>query len=95
MITRFLLAALAAFAIATMPARASDESSAAQPTLELAQAGCAAAARQAAAQTGGQVIGSPRMVNENGQTICVIQLLVSDPNGQNPPTRQTVRIRIN
>lgn len=79
--------ALAALLFAAAPAEALygfDES------LVLAQSGCASAASQAAAQTGGEVIG----VQQSGN-VCVVTVLIRDPQGQRPPSRQTVRIPAN
>ena len=56
----------------------------------VAQSGCASAASQAAAQTGGEVIG----VQQSGN-VCVVTVLIRDPQGQRPPSRQTVRIPAN
>jgi|FEC22Drversion2_1045045.scaffolds.fasta_scaffold00075_90 hypothetical protein len=53
---------------------------------------CAAAAAQAAAAQGGQVIGAPQVVQSGGQTLCVVTILVRDPSGQRPPERRQITI---
>lgn len=53
---------------------------------------CAAAAAQAAASQGGQVIGAPQMVQSGGQTMCVVTILVRDPSGQRPPERRQITV---
>ena len=102
MITRFTLAAaLTVFLLGGAeahgfgPGRSASAPTSETQSFRLVQSNCASAAARAAAQTGGQVIGAPRAVTQNGQTICVIQLLVPDPNGRQPPTRQTVRVPAN
>lgn len=60
--------------------------------IQYAQSGCAAAAAAVARQMGGEVIGAPRTVQQGGQTMCVVTVLVRDPTGQRPPSRQQVTV---
>ncbi|TCT08694.1 hypothetical protein EDC22_1086 [Tepidamorphus gemmatus] len=60
--------------------------------VRLASGNCAAAAAQAAAAQGGQVIGAPLVVQSGGQTLCVVTILVRDPSGQRPPERRQITI---
>ncbi|MEO1198810.1 MAG: hypothetical protein AAFX39_06200 [Pseudomonadota bacterium] len=91
-ISRYIFCAALLAALAMFANEAQAQSQSPDPAPVLAQASCARAVAQAERQTGGRVIGSPRTVNQGGQTICVIQLLVPDPRGVQPPMRQTVRI---
>lgn len=51
--------------------------------MRLAQADCSAAAAQAAAQTGGQVL-SVSASNQGGQTVCVVTVLIPGQGGERP-----------
>lgn len=62
---------------------------------QMAQSGCGSAASQAEAQTGGSVIGAPRLVNQGGRAVCVVTVLIKDPNGKKPPSRKNVTIPAN
>lgn len=57
--------------------------------------GCGSAASQAEAQTGGTVIGSPKLVDQGGRKVCVVTVLISDPSGTRPPSRKTVTVAAN
>ena len=61
---------------------------------EAAAGGCGAAAAQAAAQYGGQVIGT-KAVNQGGRQVCVVTLLIKDPTGSRPASRKTVTVAAN
>lgn len=56
----------------------------------VAQGGCSAAAQQAAAQSGGQVL-SVQTADRGGQTVCIVTVLVPAQDG-NRPRRQTITI---
>ncbi len=56
----------------------------------LAQGGCSAAAAQAAAQSGGQVL-SVQIADQGGRTVCVVTVLVPARDGSRP-RRQTITI---
>lgn len=58
--------------------------------LEFAQGGCSAAAAQAAAESGGQVL-SVQVVDRGGQTVCVVTVLVPGRDGSRP-RRQTITV---
>lgn len=60
-------------------------------SFEIAAADCSGAAAQAAAQTGGQVL-SVSSRQENGQTVCVVTVLVPGTDGGRP-RKETVTIR--
>jgi hypothetical protein len=60
--------------------------------IQYAQSGCAAAAAAVAREMGGEVIGAPQTVQQGGQTMCVVTILIRDPTGQRPPTRQQVTV---
>lgn len=57
---------------------------------QYAQADCSAAASQAAAQTGGQVL-SVQASNQGGQTVCVVTVLIPGEGGERP-RRTTITI---
>lgn len=59
-------------------------------TMEFAQGGCSAAAAQAAAESGGQVL-SVQVVDRGGQTVCVVTVLVPGRDGSRP-RRQTITV---
>ncbi|WP_185983118.1 hypothetical protein [Aureimonas mangrovi] len=61
-----------------------------EPTIELAQGNCSAAAAQAAAQSGGQVL-SVSSRQQNGQTVCVVTVLIPGQDGGRP-RRTTITI---
>jgi hypothetical protein len=61
-----------------------------EPMIELAQGNCSAAAAQAAAQSGGQVL-SVSSRQQNGQTVCVVTVLVPGTDGGRP-RRTTITI---
>lgn len=56
----------------------------------VAQGGCSAAAREAAQQSGGQVL-SVQTANQGGRTVCVVTVLIPAQDG-NRPRRQTITI---
>ncbi|HEX2019053.1 MAG TPA: hypothetical protein VGO17_08965 [Aurantimonas sp.] len=68
-----------------------DWSERAEDSFEIAQADCSGAAAEAAAQTGGQVL-SVSSREENGQTVCVVTVLVPGTDGGRP-RKTTVTIR--
>ncbi len=69
--------------ILAMPAFAAGLSSPVDPVTRLASSQCHAVGQQKARQLGGQLAkASPRKVN--GQTVCVIVVLVPGKNGQRP-----------
>ena len=74
----------AASALIRSPAPSED-----RPEL-LAQGGCSAAAAQAAAQSGGQVL-SVQISEQGGRTVCVVTVLVPARDGSRP-RRQTITI---
>ena len=74
---------------------ATESLSSAPAPLRLAAGNCGAAAAAAAAAQGGQVIGAPQVVQQGGQTLCVVTVLVKDPTGQRPPTRRQVTVPAN
>ncbi|WP_062208220.1 hypothetical protein [Aureimonas sp. AU12] len=59
-------------------------------TVRMAQSGCSAAAAQAAAQSGGQVL-SVQTAQRGGQTVCIVTVLIPAQDG-NRPRRQTITI---
>jgi hypothetical protein len=63
--------------------------------VEMAAGGCGAAAAQAAARSGGQVIGSPKAIKKGNRTMCVVTVLIKDPKGKKPPTRKQVTVPAN
>ncbi|MCT8971199.1 hypothetical protein [Microbaculum marinisediminis] len=63
--------------------------------MRLAGGGCGAAAAQAAAAQGGQVIGAPRVVQRGNRTLCVVTVLIKDPSGRKPPTRKQITVPAN
>ena len=67
---------------ATVPPRAEN--------VRLAQDSCSAAALEAAAQTGGQVL-SVSMTQKGGQTVCVVTVLIPGHSGDRP-RRTTVTV---
>jgi len=79
-------AAGASYAVAPgswSPAEPADE-------VRVAQGGCSAAAAQAAAQSGGQVL-SVQTAERGGQTVCIVTVLVPARDGERP-RRQTITI---
>ena len=58
--------------------------------LEFAQGGCSAAAAQAAAETGGQVL-SVQVADRGGRTVCIVTVLVPGKDGSRP-RRQTITV---
>ncbi len=71
------------------PALEAPEARAETPLL-FAQANCAGAAAQAAAQTGGQVL-SVSAQQQNGRVVCVVTVLVPGQDGGRP-RRTTITI---
>ncbi len=67
-----------------------DVSRGREPATLLAQGGCSAAAAEAAAQTGGQVL-SVQISEQGGRTVCVVTVLVPARDGSRP-RRQTITI---
>jgi hypothetical protein len=63
--------------------------------VQFAAGNCGSAAAAAAAAQGGQVIGAPQAVQQGGQTVCVVTVLIKDPTGQRPPTRRQVTVPAN
>ena len=57
---------------------------------EIAQGGCSAAASQAAAQSGGQIL-SVQTAQRGGQTVCIVTVLIPAQDG-NRPRRQTITV---
>jgi hypothetical protein len=73
-----------------------ENCAAGQPApMEFAAGGCGAAAAAAAASQGGQVIGSPQMIQQGNRTVCVVTVLIKDPTGQRPPTRRQITVPAN
>lgn len=66
------------------------ESDATGDVIELAQGGCSAAAAQAAAQSGGQVL-SVQTSQQGGRTVCIVTVLVPGRDGSRP-RRQTITV---
>lgn len=60
--------------------------------LRFAQSSCAAAAAAVAREMSGEVIGSPKAVERDGQTMCVVTVLIRDPDGASPPRRERVTV---
>lgn len=58
--------------------------------VRMAQGGCSAAASQAAAQTGGQVL-SVQTAQRGGRTVCIVTVLIPGRDGDRP-RRQTITI---
>ncbi|WP_062016474.1 hypothetical protein [Aureimonas sp. AU4] len=58
--------------------------------IQVAQGGCSGAAREAAQQSGGQVL-SVQTANRGGRTVCVVTVLIPAQDG-NRPRRQTITI---
>jgi hypothetical protein len=86
----FLRSVLLVLALcASAKAAGAEEASAFEPIL-LAQGGCSAAAQQAAAQTGGQVL-SVQTAQRGGQTVCVVTVLIPARDGDRP-RRTTITI---
>lgn len=80
---------------ASAPAAASRISTSVQAVAEddairIAQGGCSAAAAQAAAQSGGQVL-SVTTAQQGGRTVCVVTLLVPGRDGGRP-RRTTITV---
>lgn len=73
----------------SVEAASAEESGAFEPIV-LAQAGCSAAAQQAAAQTGGQVL-SVQTAQRGGQTVCIVTVLIPARDGDRP-RRTTITI---
>lgn len=91
-----LLATLPAFASsgmfsAVVSSNAGQSNTQASPAgrtkgVRVADADCSAAAAEAAAQTGGQVL-SVSSRNDGGRTVCVVTVLVPGEDGQRPRKR--------
>ncbi len=84
-------AAGASYAVAPgswSPAEPADDEPADE--VRVAQGGCSAAAAQAAAQSGGQVL-SVQTAERGGQTVCIVTVLVPARDGERP-RRQTITI---
>jgi len=58
--------------------------------LRLAQGGCSAAAREAAQQSGGQVL-SVQSATDGGRTVCIVTVLIPAQDGERP-RRRTITI---
>ncbi|WP_136625067.1 hypothetical protein [Aureimonas flava] len=91
----FLGLALATSAATAMPMRQIDDGAAnakdMSTQVRLAQGGgCSAAAAQAAAQSGGQVL-SVRTSQQGDRVVCIVTVLVPASDG-NRPRRQTITI---
>ncbi|MBB3949341.1 hypothetical protein [Aureimonas jatrophae] len=85
-----LLPATAAEALHVAPRGTRTGDSVAETGLRVAQGGCSAAAREAAQQSGGQVL-SVQTANRGGRTVCVVTVLIPAQDG-NRPRRQTITI---
>ncbi|KAA0971060.1 hypothetical protein FPY71_11485 [Aureimonas fodinaquatilis] len=92
---KFLFFAAGLYFAAPLPAAAAlvstaSENTAPQDAILIAQGSCSAAASQAAAQSGGQVL-SVTMAQQGGRTVCVVTLLVPGRDGGRP-RRTTVTV---
>lgn len=81
-VTRAALAAAVALA-SSLPGQAATEE------IRLAQADCYAVGQQVAAENGG-TLAKAQAVNQDGQTVCVIVVLVPGKDGQRPRRVQVV-----
>ncbi|WP_019996459.1 hypothetical protein [Aureimonas ureilytica] len=84
------LASWSAPGVGTVSALANSAPEPAETPRLVAQGGCSAAAAEAAAQTGGQVL-SVQMAEQGGRTVCVVTVLVPARDGSRP-RRQTITI---
>ncbi len=80
--THILLAPLAALLMAAAPRPQLP------PSPWLLAAGSCAHADAVAKQQGGEVIGSPKLVTQNGKQVCVMTILIRKDNS--PPVRRKV-----
>ncbi len=85
-----LTLATAAEALPVAPSGFETGRAVAEAPVRLVQGGCSAAAREAAQQSGGQVL-SVQTANQGGRTVCVVTVLIPAQDG-NRPRRQTITI---
>lgn len=85
-----LLAGSLEAAALPMAPRGFQATAAAEGEVRVAQGGCSAAAREAAQQSGGQVL-SVQTSNQGGRTVCIVTVLIPAQDGERP-RRQTITI---